>query len=125
MGLTFVKVKIINPKNSKEKILEFLIDSGAFYSLVPEDILNYLEIKPSGKRNFKLADGREIELPVGNAFFEYEGNLGASPVIFGKKEGQPLIGVVTLEALGFIIDPIKKELVPAPMLLMRLKYENF
>jgi len=40
-------------------------------------------------------------------------------VIFGD-EGVYLLGVVTLEELGLEIDPIKGELKPAELLLMKL-----
>ena len=47
MGLTFLEVEVGNPANPEvtEKI-EFLIDSGAIYSVVPTPILARLGIKP-------------------------------------------------------------------------------
>ena len=40
-----------------------------------------------------------------------------APVIFGEKGDSTLLGAVTLEALGVILDPIKRELRPLPMVL--------
>ena len=37
----------------------------------------------------------------------------------GQKGDSVLLGSVSLEALGFILDPIKRELRPLPMLLVR------
>ena len=48
--------------------------------------------------------------------------IGASPVIFGDKEDIYLLGVVTLESLGLILDPIRRELKPLPMLLMTITH---
>ncbi len=67
---------------------------------------------------FILANGETIKMKVGNAYFEYEGKIGASPVVFGE-EGVFLLGATTLEALGVILDPIRRELKPLPMVLMR------
>jgi hypothetical protein len=42
---------------------------------------------------------------------------GASPVIFGEKGDSTLLGMVSLEALGYILDPLRRELRPLPMVL--------
>jgi hypothetical protein len=49
MGLTFLEVEVGNPANLEvtEKV-EFLIDSGTIYSVVPTPILDRLGIKPIG-----------------------------------------------------------------------------
>ena len=41
----------------------------------------------------------------------------ASPVIFGEKGDTPLLDMVSLEALGYILDPLRRELRPLPMVL--------
>ena len=56
-------------------------------------------------------------MPVGNAYFEYEGKIRAAPVVFGDPEIY-LLGATTLEALGMILDPIHRELKPLPMTLI-------
>lgn len=118
MGLTFIRVKIINLADpQKEKEEELLVDSGAVYSIVSKEVLLSLGIKPHSKRIFILADGNKIEREIGDALFEYSGQKGASPVIFGESGDSAIFGTVSLEALGFILDPIKRELRPLPMIL--------
>ena len=51
---------------------------------------------------------------------KYQGKVGAAPVLFGD-EGVFLLGATTLESLGMIMDPIRRELKPLPMLLMAQK----
>jgi hypothetical protein len=41
----------------------------------------------------------------------------ASPVIFGAAGDSVLLGTVSLEALGLMLDPLKRELRPLPMML--------
>jgi clan AA aspartic protease len=118
MGLTFIKAKITNPARPRKSAdLEFLVDSGAAYSVVPASVLKRLGIKPRTKRTFILADGSSVERKMGHALFRLDGNEGASPVIFGEKDDSTLLGVVSLEALGLILDPLKRELRPLPMVL--------
>ena len=66
---------------------------------------------------FTLANGEHLRLRVGNANFEYQQKIRAAPVVFGKS-GVYLLGVTTLEALGLLLDPIRRELRPVPMVLM-------
>lgn len=115
MGLTHVEATIANPGNPRKAAkLSFLVDSGAVYSVVPKAILRRLGIKPHSKRTFTLADGSHITRQVGDVSFKFNGQQGASPVIFGEKGDSTLLGTVSLEALGFFLDPIRRELRPLP-----------
>ena len=118
MGLTFVELEVANPASpdNREKV-EFLVDSGAVYSIVPEQVLARLGIEPTSKEQFFLANGEKIVRKRGNALFFLDGKDGASPVIFGEEGDSTLLGVVTLESLGKILDPIHRELKPIKMVL--------
>ncbi|KKS47314.1 hypothetical protein A3J20_06065 [Candidatus Gottesmanbacteria bacterium RIFCSPLOWO2_02_FULL_42_29] len=118
MAITHINAVIKNPViPGKSMIRRFLVDSGAVYSVMPESDLKKLGIKPTDKQGFSLANGEVIEKEVGNALFKYKGKIRSSPVVFGNKNIY-LLGAVTLESLGVILDPINRELKPLPMLLM-------
>lgn len=118
MGLTHVKAKVANPANPRKTAnLTFQVDSGAVYSIVPGETLRRLGIKPHSSRTFTLTDGTEIKRRMGDIIFQINGERAASPVIFGEKGDSVLLGAVSLEALGFILDPIKRVLRPLPMVL--------
>ena len=118
MAITFIKVKVSNPvRPAKSMEHKFLVDSGAVYSVMPKKELKALGIKPTSSEEFILANGETIKNPVGNIMFEFKGKVRAAPVIFGE-EGIFLLGSTTLEALGMILDPIRRELKPLPMMLM-------
>jgi len=118
VGLTHVEASIANPAKPKQSVrLSFLVDSGAVYSVVPASVLRRLGIKPHSRRTFTLADGSQITRRMGDALFRLNKRQGASPVIFGEKDDSTLLGSVSLEALGFILDPLKRELRPLPMVL--------
>ena len=99
--------------------MKLLVDSGAIYSVIPTKTLERLGIQPHGERSFMLADGTEITRRIGDATFIIDGNRGASPVIFGERGDSALLGVVSLQALGFALDPIRRVLRPLPMILGR------
>ena len=118
MGLTVLTIEVANPAKPKvARSVEFLIDSGAIYSVVPTPILAKLGIKPISKEEFRLADGSTIRRKKGGALFRYKDKVGVADVIFGEKGDANLLGAFTLEALGLAIDPLKRELKPLPMIL--------
>jgi clan AA aspartic protease len=118
MGLTVLEVEVGNPAEPDvTKKLEFLIDSGAIYSVVPTPILQGLGIKPLTEQEFRLADGSKIVRQKGIALFKYGDHVGGADVIFGEKGDSILLGSFTLEALGLVLDPLRRELKPLPMIL--------
>ena len=61
MGLTVLRIKVGNPAKPKvTEELEFLVDSGAVYSVVPSRVLRKLGIQPLATQEFRLADGSAI-----------------------------------------------------------------
>ncbi len=118
MGMTVLKVEVGNPDNPNvTDTLDFLIDSGAIYSVVPTPILEKYGLKPLGEHEFRLADGTRIQRKKGWAFFRYGNKVGVADVIFGEEGDSVLLGVLTLEALGLALDPIRRELRELPMIL--------
>jgi clan AA aspartic protease len=118
MGLTVLEIEVANPAKPKvTRKLEFLIDSGAVYSVVPVAVLRTLGIKPIAEETFRLADGSKISRKKGVALFRYGDRAGGADVIFGQRGDQILLGALTLEALGLSLNPLKRELKPIPMLL--------
>jgi predicted aspartyl protease len=118
MGLTVLKMRVGNPAKPKvTKELEFLVDSGAIYSVVPAAMLKKLGIRPLTTEEFRLADGSAIKRKKGVALFRYGKRVGGADVIFGEKGDSLLLGAFTLEALGLALDPLKRELKPLPMIL--------
>jgi len=118
MGLTVLEIEVGNPANPEvtEK-LEFLIDSGAIYSVVPTPILERLGIRPLAEQEFRLANGTKIVRKKGIALFKYGARIGGADVIFGEEGDSVLLGAFTLEALGLVLDPLRRELKPLPMIL--------
>jgi predicted aspartyl protease len=67
--------------------------------------------------DFGLADGTTVSRAVGDAYFEFQGQRGPAPVIFGEEDDEPLLGATTLESLGLVLDSFKRRLIPMRMVL--------
>lgn len=118
MGLIKVILEITNPDNKSKTVTgEFLVDSGAFYTVLPKRVVDKLWLKPEFKQTFSLADGTNITRSMSNAYIVFEGKKIASPVILGKIDDSLLMGALTLESFGLILDPFKRELHPAKLML--------
>jgi predicted aspartyl protease len=111
MGVTTLVVGVANLANPDvSENLEFTVDSGAVYSVVPAGVLRKLGIQPLKRETFRLADGRHITRQKGGALFKFRNFIGVADAVFGEKGDATLLGALTLEALGLALDPIKREL---------------
>jgi clan AA aspartic protease len=120
MGLTHQRLIVKASRRSRRSIaIDFLIDSGAVYSLVPAKRLKAIGVEPYRSMDFTLADGSTVTRKVGDAYFEFRGNGGAAPVIFGQDGDQPWLGATTLESLGLVLNPFQRELHPMKLVLMQ------
>lgn len=109
MGMTYITFKIKNP-SKPEKIIndDFLIDSGALYTVLTPDLVKQLDLEPEDEEHFMLADGTKIMRKVSHALINFEGHERASTVVLGESGDHALVGVLTLEELGLMFDPIKR-----------------
>ena len=118
MGLTYLEVQVAGPATPEDsEPVEFLMDSGAVHSVVPASILERLGIKPLDEQVFRLADGTKVVRRKGGAVFRYGERVGVADVIFGEGGDSNLMGATTLESLGLVLDPLRRELKPLPMVL--------
>ncbi len=118
MGITVVVLKVKNPKDETKVIeKEFLIDSGASYSVVPKPLLDKIGIKPHREQKFALADGRIIKRKIAEAVFEFKSHRAPGPVVVGKKNDSLLLGTLTLEGMGLVLDPFARKLYRAKLML--------
>ena len=116
MGLTHVEAKVTGTRGHTAT-LRFLVDSGARYSLLPPAIWKKLGLKAKRTIDFTLADGTTIRRKVSECHFTFGENDGHSPVILGEAGDEALLGVVTLEVLGLVLNPFDRTLRPMRMML--------
>ncbi len=118
VGMTFVRMKVAGEFGGNGKPVEFLVDSGSTYSIVPRGLLRALGVKPVRRERFEFAGGRRIWRQVGIAYLSFRGRITATHVIFGGARDEPLLGVHALEGLGYEVDPVNRRLRRARLFLM-------
>ena len=67
-----------------------------------------------------MADGTVLKR-VCSAYFEFEGEGGPAPVVYGEEGDEPLLGATTLKSLGLVLNPFTRTLHPMRMLMAKLK----
>jgi aspartyl protease family protein len=116
MGLTYVEGKLTGKDNISENV-KFLVDSGASYTLLPKNVWEKLGLEPKKKMTFTLADGTEIERAISECYIEILDEKGHTPVILGEANDDALLGVITLEIFGFVLNPFNRTLQPMQLRL--------
>jgi clan AA aspartic protease len=119
MGITFTNATISNPRQPHRSPIEieFLIDTGAIYSVVPGSVARKLALIKLDREEFTLADGTRRAYDIGEAFFELGHRRATSKVVFGPPDVTPLLGALTLESLGLMVNPITREVLPMRLFL--------
>ena len=119
MEITFTKATISNPRQPRRSAieLEFLIDTGAIFSVLPGPIARKLALAKLDREEFILADGTRRAYDVGEAFFALSDRRGTSKVVFGPADVTPLLGTLTLESLGLMVNPVYPRGLPDAIVL--------
>jgi len=111
VGHVYATVKIGDPLRRRVKEVRMLVDTGATYPCIPEDLAKELGLSLEFKTKVSLADGRVVEAWYSTAYVEVLGRGDLIPVrVFNVEE--PLLGVFALEALGLAVDPTTGEIKP-------------
>lgn len=112
MGETIVKIKVSGLSNRKVAEVEVLVDTGATYTAIPEQILRKLNVRRVRKIHIEFANGQVERRDIGDVMIEVRGIRTPNPVIFAKQRDARVLGLITLESCGLTVDPMSKKLVP-------------
>lgn len=116
MGVTYTE-GVVTGFNGKNATVRFLIDSGATYTLLPYAVWQAIGLSPKRSVTFTLVDGTPIERGISECHIALFQGEGHTPVILGECDDEALLGVVTLEILGLVLNPFNRTLQPMRMLL--------
>ena len=117
MGTFTVPLGVADLQGQQFIELDALVDTGATYTSIPEDVLERLGVEVRETRPFELADDRVVEYPVGYATMRVDDREVIALVVFGPPGTTPLLGATTLETAGLGVDPINQRLIPVTALL--------
>lgn len=119
MAIFYVQGTLSHARDLRPKWrLRFLVDSGAFFTVVPRDVLSALRVSAIREETVRFADGRKARWKVGEVRLEVNGRSVTTLVLFGRKGTQPLLGAYSLEGLGVSVDSRRRRLVPMPIVIV-------
>lgn len=124
MGHIYVKAKIFNVLDYVQYLegklryesvrwvkVEALVDTGATFPALPEDVIEKLGLIRLGEHVAETAEGvKRVEL-YWPAMILIEDRFAETLVIKRPRGTTPLIGVIALEQMGFKVDPTTGKLV--------------
>ena len=109
VGLTTIDAVVSADGDARETV-NFLIDSGAKYTLLPNEVWRRLGLRPKWTMRFQMADGSTIERAISECHVALPERDGHTPVILGESGDVALLGVVTLEQFGLVFYPFDRSL---------------
>ena len=112
MGVFNWPLRISSLDGERSRDIKATVDTAAGYAVAPASLLRELGIAAIGKGVFEMADGRRIEMDIGEARATIDGTSVTTIVVFGEDDASPLLGAYTLEGLGLAVDPLGQRLVP-------------
>jgi clan AA aspartic protease len=98
--------------------LEFIVDAGVIYTVIPKSVAEGLRLKETGRRKLKIANGNVVEYPVSEAYIVIDGEGVTSVVAIADEKTPVLLGVTTLELLGLKVDPVTGKLTPLELMIL-------
>ena len=119
MGVTFIEGRVMAASGCEETV-DFLVDSGAGYTLLPYDVWQSLGLEPTREETFRLADGTAVTRNLSRCYIILPQGEEYTPVVLGEpSDDQALLGAVTLEELGLVLNPFSRTLHPMHLLWRR------
>jgi predicted aspartyl protease len=116
MGICSVEAAVSAGSAARARVT-FMVDSGAIYSVLPERAWQALGLVPTRTIELALVDGTTISRGVSECRFHYRGIDAWSPVVLGGPNDVALLGAVTLECMGLVLNPLERTLQPARLRL--------
>ncbi len=119
MGLTTAKVRFTNQADPGRSIeTKLLVDTGSTLSWVSEATLRKVGIEPRREKEFRTIEGRRVARRTGPALVRLGEAEADVEVVFAQRDDAEVLGVTTLESLGYEVDPVTQVLKPVSLLAM-------
>ncbi len=119
MGHVRVNVRVANPADPLERveIPNALIDTGSTWSVLPRRYADQLRLPLADDVTVRTAAGLQ-RLRQSYAWLELQGKHLVEGVLVTDSYPDLIIGVTTLEKLGFAVGPKTERLVDSELLLL-------
>jgi len=116
MGLTYASIKLTNLFSRQSVQVSALVDTGATFMCVTEEIALQLgfDISEVMQQMVTLADGHQRKVPkIAPVEIAFENRSYVTEAVMLGNE--PLLGVIPLEAMDLMVDPRQQRLIVNPL----------
>jgi clan AA aspartic protease len=142
MGQVFADIEIINaedlgmvrrgymdPDEVKRLRVNILVDSGANMLCINENIQEILQLAVVERKSFQMANGQYVECDVvAPVELKFKNRHSYCSAIVLPGDSEPLLGMIPLEEMDVLIDPVRQQLIVNPahpdQAMLRLKYKR-
>ncbi len=128
MGHVYASIELVNAEDlgfarrgqmDKDEVrrvrVEAMVDTGAFYMVINENIQQILQLPVIGKKRVTLANGQPLECDhVFPVKIRFENRLAHGDAVVVPGDAEPLLGVLPLEQMDVLIDPVRQRLIVNP-----------
>ena len=117
MSTFAVEATLIHPEHRERTVTaELLVDTGAFYSLLPAEIVERLGLEAEEDFEGLLASGEPVVYKQGEVRIRIGRRERTTIFVAGPPGCSPLLGALTLEQFGLAADSRHQRLVPGRFL---------
>ena len=103
----------ISDKDVRSVTVNAVVDTGAITLIINEDVCQKLGLAVEGSRTATLAGGNKINCKITEPVRIYWKDRDFSCPAVVLPEGEILLGVIPLEFMDLIVDPVAEQLVGA------------
>ena len=115
MSTFTIRATLIHPEQRERSVAaDFLVDTGATYSLLPAEIVERLGLTAEEEWPALLANGEPVVYRLGEVRIRLGRRERTTIFVAGPPRCLPLLGAVTLEEFALAADPRHQQLLPAP-----------
>lgn len=101
------------PDSVKHLTLSGIVDSGAARLVLPQRVVDALQLQDDGETTVRYADQRrEKRRLVSNVWLQYSGRHGVFSAVVEPDRQDALVGAIVLEELDLLIDGGTQSLYP-------------
>ena len=103
----------IDDQDVRSVTIKALVDTGAVTLVINEDVCQQLGLSIEEERSASLAGGGKIDCKITEPVRIYWKDRNATCQAVVLPEGETLLGVIPLEFMDLIVDPLAEQLVGA------------
>ncbi|OFZ79394.1 MAG: aspartyl protease [Bdellovibrionales bacterium RIFOXYD1_FULL_53_11] len=116
MGLLYIQGTVTGPTGEQDT-LQFLLDTGVIYTVLPLETWRKIRLKPQRSICCRLSDGTVLARKVAECHIRVTQGNRSTPVVLGEQNDEALLGMVTLEELGMVMNILTRRIQPLRMII--------